>query len=213
MVGLVRALRSYLDKGKIDEKTEQILRQLTSAGTSMESFLRDLLDGLASDQGPTERVPVALDASIRACVEQYAALLEERSITLHLETPPNCPQVVADERRVRQVIDNILGNAIRHMGEKPDPTIRIHLLEEGGFLVTRISDNGVGIAEQYRERIFDRFFRVPQEDPSRGTGLGLAIAKQIIKSHGGSIWVESEEGHGATFSFTLPKHNPSEKAT
>ena len=94
------------------------------------------------------------------------------------------------------------------MGEKSDPIIRIHIVEQsGGLVLTRISDNGIGIPEQYRERIFDRFFRVPHEDASRGTGLGLAIAKQIIQSHGGSIWVESEEGHGATFSFTLPAFN------
>jgi len=125
---------------------------------------------------------------------------------LRLDVSP----VYADERRVRQVIDNILGNAIRHMGERLEPSIRIQVSENDGFVLTRISDNGIGIPEEYRHRIFDRFFRVPKPQPSGGTGLGLAIARKIIEKHGGRIWVESEEGQGATFLFTLPKCNPLE---
>lgn len=204
IVGLVRSLKTTLAKGPIEARTEGILQQLTGSGTSMESFLRDLLDGLASEQGIQERASVSLDTIVRACVEQHRVALEEKAVTVHVESSPDIPPVSADERRIRQVIDNILGNAIRYMGEKPDPIIRVHVEEQDGFVLTRISDNGVGIPEQYRERIFDRFFRGPHEEDSRGTGLGLAIAKQIVQRHGGSIWVESEEGHGAAFAFTLP---------
>jgi signal transduction histidine kinase len=69
----------------------------------------------------------------------------------------------------------------------------------------RISDNGIGIPAEYLGRIFDRFFRVPRSSSQAGTGLGLSIAKKIVESHGGRIWVESEQGRGTTFSFTLPK--------
>lgn len=207
IVGLVRALKSNLGKGPMDARTELILQQLTGAGTSMESFLRDLLDGLVSDQSAPERAPVALDATIRAIVNQQSALLNEKRITVRVESASTIPPVYADERRVKQVIDNILGNAIRHMGEKPDPLIRIEVAEQDGLVLTRIADNGRGIPAEYRDRVFDRFFRVPKSGPSGGTGLGLAIARKIIESHGGTIWVESEEGQGATFSFTLPVYD------
>jgi PAS domain S-box-containing protein len=210
MVGFVRALRARLGKGTPDPKMEQILQQLTNAGTSMESFLGDLLDGLVCDQSASERAPVALDETIRQIVNQQSGLLRERLVTVRMDFAPDTPRVYADERRVRQVIDNILGNAVRHMGEKPGPIIRISVEEQGRFVVTRISDNGIGIPAEYLPRIFDRFFRVPKAEPSRGTGLGLAIAKKIIESHGGTIWVESEEGQGATFAFTMPKCSPPE---
>jgi len=210
MVGLVRALKNRLAKRSPDPGAVRILEQLTATGTSMELFLRDLLEGLVSDHIVLESAPVALDSIIHSIVNQQSPLLKEKHITVRVELRPDVPAVYADERRVRQVIDNILCNAIRHMGERPEPHIRIQVSEQEGFVLTRISDNGIGIPEEYRLRIFDRFFRVPKTQPSGGTGLGLAISRKIIEKHGGRIWVESEEGQGATFLFTLPKYNPLE---
>jgi PAS domain S-box-containing protein len=210
MVGFVRALKARLGKGAPDSKTEQILQQLTNAGTSMERFLGDLLDGLVCDQSAPQRSPVSLDEIIRSLVNEQSRLLAEKRITISMDLPSEVPLVYADERRVRQVLDNILGNAIRHMGEKPGPVIRISVEELGRFVIARISDNGIGIPAEYLPRIFDRFFRVPKAECSRGTGLGLAIARKIIESHEGTIGVESEEGQGTTFSFSLPKCSPPE---
>ncbi len=96
-------------------------------------------------------------------------------------------------------------NSVRHMGEKDHPMIRIQVLNDQDFVVTRVTDNGVGIPAQYLDKIFDRFFRVSRSGIQGGTGLGLSIAKKIVESHGGRIWVESEEGKGASFIFKLPR--------
>lgn len=99
-------------------------------------------------------------------------------------------------------------NAIRHMGDRHDLMIKIEVRGHRGAILTRISDNGIGIPAQHLGKIFDRFFRVPRPRGQAGTGLGLSIAKKIIDSHGGQIWAESELSRGTTFSFTLPKLNP-----
>jgi len=109
-----------------------------------------------------------------------------------------------------QVLDNLVVNAIRHMGNRADPTIRIRCTNDKGYVITSISDNGVGIPEEFHIRIFDRFFRGPPSTTKAGTGLGLYIAKKIVESHKGRIWVESREGMGATFFFTLPIFSPSD---
>jgi len=82
--------------------------------------------------------------------------------------------------------------------------IRIQVRGDQDHVVSKVSDNGVGIPAQYLDKIFDRFFRGSRSGVQGGTGLGLSIAKKIIESHGGRIWVESEEGKGATFVFVLP---------
>jgi two-component system sensor histidine kinase VicK len=83
--------------------------------------------------------------------------------------------------------------------------IKVEVRDLRGSVLTRISDNGVGIPSEHLGKIFDRFFRVRRPGGQAGTGLGLSIAKKIIDSHGGRIWAESENGQGTTFSFTLPK--------
>jgi len=98
-----------------------------------------------------------------------------------------------------------VGNAVKHMGNRPDPTIAIELRDNSDSVLVLVSDNGVGIPPQYRKRVFDRFFRIKKSNLDGGSGLGLSIVKRIIEGHGGRIWVESEEGKGATFCFTIPK--------
>jgi signal transduction histidine kinase len=104
------------------------------------------------------------------------------------------------------VLDNLLGNAIRHMGERSDAEIRIQVENEEDCICTSVSDNGIGIPLEYQSRIFDRFFRVPDDSGAKtGTGLGLSIVKKIVEGHKGRVWVESEPGKGAKFLFALPK--------
>ena len=113
--------------------------------------------------------------------------------------------VLGDRHRIMQVLDNLLSNAIHHMGDAPDASISIELKDSGESVVTRVSDNGVGIPPEYHEQIFKRFFRVPRANSKPGTGLGLAIAKSIIESHRGNLWIEAHTGRGTAFNFSLPK--------
>ena len=202
--GLVRLLKGRMAKMSADDRMEQILNQLSLTSESVERFLRDLLDGLVSEHTEPERAEVRLDEVVNEVVRQHRQMIEEKGINLDVEIA-SAPTVLGDGHRIRQVLDNLVINAVRHMGEKNHPMIRIQVLSDQDHVVTKVSDNGVGIPPQYLDKIFERFFRGSKSGVQGGTGLGLSIAKKIIESHGGRIWVESEEGKGATFVFVLPK--------
>jgi PAS domain S-box-containing protein len=202
--GLVRLLKGSMAKVPADDRMEQILNQLSLTSESVERFLRDLLDGLVSEHTEPERTEVRLDEVVNEVVRQHRQMIDEKGITLDVEIAAALT-VLGDGHRIRQVLDNLVINAIRHMGETNHPLIRIQVLSDQDHVVTKVSDNGVGIPAQYLDKIFERFFRGSKSGVQGGTGLGLSIAKKIIESHGGRIWVESEEGKGATFVFVLPK--------
>jgi PAS domain S-box-containing protein len=202
--GLVRLLKGRMAKISADDRIEQILNQLSRTTESVERFLRDLLDGLVSEHTEPERAEVRLDEIVNEVVRQHRQMIDEKGITLDVEIA-SAPTVLGDGHRIRQVLDNLVINAVRHMGETNHPMIRIQVLSDQDHVVTKVSDNGVGIPTQYLDKIFERFFRGSKSGVQGGTGLGLSIAKKIIESHGGRIWVESEEGKGASFVFMLPK--------
>jgi len=205
IAGLVRVLANRIQKIGDGTDVQPILKQLTISSETMERFLRDLLDGLALEQSTPKLEPLSLEEIITEVSERHSQLLHDKGITLQILVPESSIMVLGDRPRVCQVLDNLLVNAIRYIGHRSDPTIAIRVADEHGFCVTSVSDNGVGIQQEYHDRIFERFFRVSESDKPEGTGLGLFIVKSIVQSHGGRIWVESEEGRGATFKFTLPK--------
>jgi PAS domain S-box-containing protein len=146
---------------------------------------------------------------------QIRVLLEEaiEAIGLHasghsfvLDVPVRIPAIMADPRRIRQVLHNLLENAAKYSPDGGQVTVRAKAGPR--HLTISVTDQGIGIPKRYHDRIFDRFFQVDSASTRRvgGSGLGLAICRSIIEAHGGRIWVESEPGQGSTFSFTLPLH-------
>ena len=114
------------------------------------------------------------------------------------------PTVMADPAQLRQVFQNLIGNALKFRGEEP-PHIHLGVERQGREWVLAVGDNGIGIDPQYFERIFQVFQRLHTQREYAGSGIGLAICKKIVERHGGRIWVTSEPGKGATFSFTYSR--------
>jgi PAS domain S-box-containing protein len=145
--------------------------------------------------------PVAPAALIEEAVDGLRPRMPGRTIVV--EVPEGLPEVRADARRLRQVLHNLVENACKYStgGE-----IRVRARQEGPELVVSVSDQGIGIAPNHLERIFERFYQVDgaATRPAGGVGLGLSICKGLVEAHGGRIWAESRPGVGSTFSFSLP---------
>ena len=203
--GFVHMLRRRFGNMKPDPKLNEILRHLAVASRSLQNFLSDLSQLLAADGIEPELEEVCLTEAIEEVVGRQRQALEEKRITVNLDFADYRPAVLADKRRIVRVVDNLIINAMSHMGEPPNPRIDVCLRDARQFAITSVTDNGVGIPPEYHNDVFKRFFRAPGRGPKTGTGLGLSIAKTIIESHGGRIWLESDAGKGTTFSFTLPK--------
>ena len=158
------------------------------------------------DRGrPADACPV--DYSMRELVLDVVsateALAAEKKLALEVDAPADLPRGRGDERRLTQVLLNLVSNAIKFT-EAGSVSIRAQV-EDGSFVVA-VTDTGVGIAPEDQARIFEEFQQVDSSSTRRkgGTGLGLAIAKRIVELHGGRIWVDSTPGQGSTFAFTLP---------
>ena len=140
---------------------------------------------------------------VHAALSSLRSLAEEKRLALKALVPPDVPPGRGDERRITQVLLNLIGNAIKFT-EVGEVTVEAGLLD-GAFLVS-VSDTGPGISPTDQQKIFEEFQQADSSSTRRkgGTGLGLSIARRIIELHGGRIWVESAVGHGSTFRFTLP---------
>ncbi|GIW10967.1 MAG: histidine kinase [Dehalococcoidia bacterium] len=150
--------------------------------------------------------PIALGRLVRQVIRRMRRVAGRRRFVFH--EPPNLPPVLADWQRIEQVVMNLIDNAIKYSPKKGTITISIAALPSE--VVVRVSDEGEGVPEAERERIFERFSRLDSRmvRQAKGAGLGLFICKAIIEAHGGRIWVEEASGGGATFAFSLPREWP-----
>lgn len=142
---------------------------------------------------------------VKAAMDALYPQFEEENVKLRTALPADAPMVRADPDRVRQVLINLLGNALQYTPSSGEVTVR--LAREGTWLRFSVEDTGIGLASQDLERVFQRFYRVDKSRArsSGGSGIGLTISRHIIEAHGGRIWAESAGlGRGSTFCFTLP---------
>lgn len=138
-------------------------------------------------------------------VSKFAPMSLRNGITIEMDRVGTLPSVKIDENRIGQVLENLLGNALKFTPKKGKIIISASHDHRCGHLEIAVSDTGCGIPQDDIEKIFDKFRRIDTgRGTAGGTGLGLAIAKHIIAAHGGNIWVESEPGQGSTFRFSLP---------
>lgn len=202
----LRTITSYLQllerryQEELDEKARTLIAFTVDAATRMNVLIEDLL--AYSRVGRERRIrPVHAWRVLHDVLENLAATLQERGAQV---TSGDLPVVLADETQVRQVLQNLIANAVKFQPEGRTPRIHIRAEQAGQQVHFQVSDNGIGIEKQYQERIFRIFQRLHGKDEFAGSGIGLAVVKKIIEEHGGSIWVESEIDRGTTFHFTLP---------
>ena len=180
------------------------LDTLQRAAERASKLVHDLLDVASLDAGHLQLEPAPLDlgALLREAAELFRPLLAERKLTCETQVAEGLPEVLADRERLLQVFSNLLGNA-RKFGPEGS-AISVAAWQEDGEARCCVADEGPGIAPQDLPHIFDRYFQGLHGPIAHGVGLGLAIVRGIVEAHGGRLWVESEEGRGSRFFFTLP---------
>ena len=208
--GFVRLLKRRYSPDRPDPKRDEILENLEKASKSIQELLWLFYQLLVSENVEIQWDRLSLTRVVHEVLDQHRHRLEKKNIEVCLDFDDPTAHVMGDRRRVSQVLDNLIVNALKHMGRPVQAQIRIQLRCGSDFVTASISDNGVGVPNEYRDKVFARFFRVPRGGGSGGTGLGLAIAKTIVERHGGSIWCEQGAERGATFCFTLPRTVPTE---
>jgi signal transduction histidine kinase len=148
-------------------------------------------------------LPQAIDNALMLIRERAG----RRSLTLHQDVDAGVGQVQADERKIRQVVLNLVSNAIKFTPE--GGRIEVAAVPKDGSVEVSVSDTGVGIAPEDQEQVFEEFRQVGTADKkAEGTGLGLTLCRKFVELHGGKIWVKSSVGVGSTFTFSLPLSNP-----
>ena len=150
---------------------------------------------------------LSVEQLMESCLETSQHRAVEKNLQVLLEPPPNLPEVAGDRRRLAEVLQNLLDNAIQYTPARGKITLSAEV--KGGEVIVTVSDTGIGIPRADQPRIFERFYRVDvaRSREAGGTGLGLSIAKHLVEVHGGRLWVESEVGKGSSFHFSVPIFN------
>ena len=192
-----------------EEKKQKYLRTIYTKASDMTALVDELsfYSKIDSNIVPYNFDRINVNAYFSDCVEDLGLDMEVKGVTLDYDTQvPVGMCMVADPEQLRRVVNNITGNAVKYMG-KPEGHIDINVsVVDEAFVKIDIADNGVGIAQNDLEHIFERFYRADSSRGTKkgGTGLGLAIAKKIIEDHGGTISATSTFGEGTCFTFTVP---------
>ncbi|MCI0609660.1 MAG: ATP-binding protein [Anaerolineae bacterium] len=200
----MKGFLGYLEQDAVTGNVERLksdTKRIANAVDKMSQLLDDLLELSRIGRFVNPPEIISLEELAYQALELTQGRIQERGVAVELQ--PNLPAVYGDRQRLTEVLQNLLDNAAKYMGDQPEPRIEIgHSGEENGNLLFYIKDNGIGIALEYHERVFGLFNKLDAR--SEGTGIGLALVRRIIEFHGGRIWVESEPGKGSTFFFTLP---------
>jgi signal transduction histidine kinase/CheY-like chemotaxis protein len=197
--------------GDLNPKQEEYLGDILSSGRHLLSLINDVLDVSKVEAG---RMELELgNVSLRRVLEESFVLLREqasgRDQAVTLEVDPDLGDVTGDERRIKQVVTNLITNAVKFTPSGGRITVRAGRVDDEAQV--SVSDTGIGIAAADQESIFEAFQQIsggPEPKPE-GTGLGLTLSHEIVRLHGGRMWVESELGGGSTFTFSLPLRRPS----
>lgn len=195
------------EAGAVNAQQEKFLHIADQSIDRLTVLISDLLDisRIESGQLRLDVAPLDARAVVGRVIENIMPAVKGKNLSIGSDLPARLPQVLADRERLMQVFDNLIHNAIKFTPE--GGKITVAAANKGDFINFSVADTGIGIAPDDHDRIFEKFYQVESGTTrsTGGTGLGLAIVKSIVELHGGQIWVESEQGRGATFQFLIPR--------
>ncbi len=202
MVASYTQLLARRYEGKLDSDADEFIGYAVDGANRMQSLINDLLTYSRVGTRGKELEPTDTQAAFEAACANLRTAIEEAGAEVVCSV--ELPRVVGDGIQLVQLFQNLIANAIkfRREGEVPRVEVGAEWREEGEWLFW-VSDNGIGIEPQYKERVFRLFQRLHGKGEYSGTGIGLAVCKKIVERHGGRIWVEIAPGEGSTFYFTL----------
>jgi signal transduction histidine kinase len=187
-------------RGKLDEKADEFIAYIIDGVKRMDLLIDDLLEYSRVEAKGKDFEPINCSVILQEVVKNLHSAVEGSGAELICD---RLPTVMADASQLSRLFQNLISNAIKFRGDKP-LKIYISAQQKENKWIFSVKDNGIGIDPQFFERIFVIFQRLHTTTEHEGTGLGLAICKKIVERHGGQIWVESEQGKGSTFYFTIP---------
>ena len=202
------AILGYVDLldrvGPINAQQHEFIIRVQNSVKNITALVNDLLDLGRIEAGfDSQKEVVPLEGIIRYALETLGSQISDKKLNLHLNLPTDIPQMHGNPIRLRQMLDNLIGNAIKYTPEGGDITIDVEA--QSDQIILRISDNGPGIPPADQPHIFEKFYRASNVPKGvGGSGLGLAIVKSIVDNHQGRIWVDSLLGQGSAFTVVLP---------
>jgi signal transduction histidine kinase len=199
------AIHLLLDEknGMLTPKQEDLLVAAREDADRLHTIVGELLDigRIESGKARMDLFPLSPQQMVLDGLGPYRSAARDQGVSLAVDVPEDFPKVWADPTRIAHVFANFLSNALKYT--LPGGKISISAKAEESIVRFQVSDTGIGIPGRYLSNIFEQFFRVPDQGPGTGAGLGLAIVKEIVEAHGGTVGVESCEGTGSTFHFSL----------
>lgn len=202
----IKAMVETLQGGAANDKkaARDFLTKIDSEVDRLTQMVAELTELSRIETGKAElrREPTNLNQLVEEVIAQLSPQAKRQKLTLEKKLNTSLPAVPADKDRVRQLISNLVHNAIKFTPAGGRITVATKV--RGDSMTVDVADTGVGIAKEDLPHVFERFYKGDKARAGEGTGMGLAIAKHVVEAHGGTIWVESEEGRGSTFSFSLP---------
>ncbi len=208
----VRMVKSFSEllarryRGQIDQTADECIATIQDGASAMDALIRTLLTYATVGQGPLTRAPVALQSVVDDVITTLQPMIAELDASVSYG---NLPVVYGDEVLLQQILQNLIGNALKYAGPAR-PRVSVDASHSATDWIVSVTDNGPGIPAEYHDAIFLPLKRLHSRQIS-GTGMGLAICRKIAERHGGRIWVDSQPGAGSTFYFTLPDSERDEK--
>src|SRR6266496_3837901 len=211
IIGFSEVLREQMF-GELNEQQLGYVDDVLEAGRHLLSLINDVLDLAKIEAGgmELELSEVAIPEVLRSAVSMHSERASRGGVELSLTTEPGQITISADGRRVRQIVFNLVSNAVKFT--PADGCVDVSARLDGGQVEITVADTGPGIAPEELEAIFEEFKQATDGKRAEGTGLGLPLSRKLVELHGGRLWVESAAGNGSTFRFTLPV-SPTEPAS